>query len=152
MAREITGKHVLIGTVSAFSVIIVVNFFMAYKAVSTFPGVEAKNTWYASQNFEATRKAQEALGWQVSEAYEEGRLVLRITEAASGQPASVTEMQVLVGRSTEAAADQMPVFIRDGGAFVAPVDLGPGKWLLRIEAVAADGTPFRQQRQLYVKG
>jgi nitrogen fixation protein FixH len=152
MAREITGKHVLIGTVSAFSVIIVVNVFMAYKAVSTFPGVEAKNTWYASQNFEATRKAQEALGWQVSEAYEDGRLVLRITEAASGQPASVTEMQVLVGRSTEAAADQMPVFIRDGGAFVAPVDLGPGKWLLRIEAVAADGTPFRQQRQLYVKG
>ena len=152
MAREITGKHVLIGTVSAFSVIIVVNFFMAYKAVSTFPGVEAKNTWYASQNFEATRKAQEALGWQVSEAYEDGRLVLRITEAASGQPANVADMQVLVGRSTEAAADQMPVFIRDGGAFVAPVDLAPGKWLLRIEALAANGTPFRQQRQLYVKG
>jgi nitrogen fixation protein FixH len=152
MAREITGKHVLIGTVSAFSVIIAVNLLMAYKAVSTFPGVEAKNTWYASQNFEATRKAQEALGWQVSEAYEDGRLMLRITEAASGQPARVADMQVLVGRSTEAAADQMPVFIRDGGAFVAPVDLAPGKWLLRIEAVAADGTPFRQQRQLYVKG
>jgi nitrogen fixation protein FixH len=152
MAREITGKHVLIGTVSAFSVIIAVNLLMAYKAVSTFPGVEAKNTWYASQNFEATRKAQEALGWQVSESYVDGRLVLRITEVASGQPAGVIDMQVLVGRSTEAAADQMPVFIRDGGAFVAPVDLGPGKWLLRIEAVAVDGTPFRQQRQLYVKG
>jgi nitrogen fixation protein FixH len=152
MAREITGKHVLIGVVSAFTVIIVVNFFMAYKAVSTFPGLEAKNTWYASQNFEATRKAQQALGWQVSEAYEDGRLMLRITEAASGQPAKVADMQVLVGRSTEAAADQMPVFIRDGGAFVAPVDLAPGKWLLRIEALAADGTPFRQQRQLFVKG
>ena len=152
MAREITGKHVLIGTVSAFSIIIVVNVFMAYKAVSTFPGVEARNTWYASQNFEAARKAQEALGWQVSETYEDGRLVLRITEARSGLPASVSDMQVLVGRSTEATDDRVPVFIRESGAFVAPVDLAPGKWLLRIEALAADGTPFRQQRQLHVKG
>ncbi|MFN3647189.1 MAG: hypothetical protein ACK4S2_11815 [Gemmobacter sp.] len=46
----------------------------------------------------------------------------------------------------------MPVFVREGGAFVAPVDLAPGKWLLRIEAVARDGTAFRQQRQLFVKG
>jgi nitrogen fixation protein FixH len=46
----------------------------------------------------------------------------------------------------------LPVFIREGGAFVAPVDLSPGKWVLRIQALAADGTPFRQQRQLFVKG
>jgi nitrogen fixation protein FixH len=152
MVREITGRHVLIITVSFFAVVFSVNFLMAYKAVSTFPGVEAKSTWYASQNFEATRKAQEALGWQVTETYDNGRLVLRITHAASGQPADVTDMQVLVGRATEAAGDLLPVFIREGGAFVAPVDLSPGKWLLRIEAVAADGTPFRQQRQLFVKG
>ncbi|MDP2084453.1 MAG: FixH family protein [Gemmobacter sp.] len=152
MTREITGKHVLIGTVSAFGVIIAVNFFMAYQAVSTFPGVEAKNTYYASQNFEAARKAQQALGWQVTESYQDGQLTLRITETASGLPGAVTDLQVLVGRATEAQGDRLPVFVRDGGAFVAPVDLAPGKWLLRIEAVAQDGTPFRQQRQLFVKG
>lgn len=152
MAREITGKHVLIGTVSAFSVIITVNLVMAYQAVSTFPGVEAKNTYYASQNFEAARKAQAALGWQVQDAYQDGILRLTITEAATGLPGAVADLQVLVGRATERQSDAMPVFIRDGAAFVAPVDLAPGKWLLRIEARAADGTPFRQQRQLYVKG
>jgi nitrogen fixation protein FixH len=152
MIRELTGKHVLIIMVSFFGVIFAVNFLMAYKAVSTFPGVEARSTWYASQNFEATRKAQESLGWQVAEAYEDGRLMLRITYAASGEPANVTDMQVLVGRATESEGDQLPVFIREGGAFVAPVDLSPGKWVLRIQALAADGTPFRQQRQLFVKG
>jgi nitrogen fixation protein FixH len=152
MAREITGKHVLIGTVSAFGVIIAVNLFMAYQAISTFPGVEAKNTYYASQNFEASRKAQSALGWDVTEAYQDGQLTVRIVETASGLPGAVADLQVLIGRATEAQGDQLPVFVRDGGAFVAPVDLGPGKWVLRIEAVAADGTLFRQQRQLFVKG
>lgn len=152
MTREITGRHVLIGTVSAFGVIIAVNLFMAYKAISTFPGVEAKNTYYASQNFEAARKAQTALGWAVTETYQDGQLTLRITDTATGQPGAVSDLQVLIGRSTEAQEDRLPVFVRDAGAFVAPVDLGPGKWLLRIEAVAEDGTLFRQQRQLFVKG
>ncbi len=152
MTREITGKHVLIGTVSAFGVIVTVNLFMAYQAVSTFPGVEAKNTYYASQNFEAARLSQMALGWQVSETYQDGQLTVRITDTATGHPGAVADLQVLIGRATEAQGDQLPVFVREAGAFVAPVDLGPGKWLLRIEAVAEDGTPFRQQRQLFVKG
>ncbi|WP_323038566.1 FixH family protein [Gemmobacter sp.] len=152
MAREITGRHVLIGTVSAFGVIIAVNLFMAWSAISTFPGVEAKNTYYASQNFNAAMKAQEALGWQVAQDYAGGQLVLRITETATGQPGQVADLQVLIGRATEAKDDKLPVFAREGGAYVAPVDLAPGKWILRIQAVAADGTQFRQQRQLFVKG
>lgn len=152
MAREITGRHVLVITVSAFSVIIAVNLFMAWSAISTFPGVEAKNTYYASQNFNAAMRAQQALGWQVAQDYDGAQLVLRITEAASGQPAEVADLQVLIGRATESRDDKLPVFVREAGAHVAPVDLAPGKWILRIQAVAADGTLFRQQRQLFVKG
>lgn len=152
MAREITGRHVLFGTVGAFGVIIAVNLFMAYSAISTFPGVEAKNTYYASQNFNAAKEAQESLGWTVEQRYDGGQLELRITEAASGVPGEVSDLQVLIGRATEARDDKLPVFVREGGVYVAPVDLGPGKWILRIQAVAADGTLFRQQRQLFVKG
>ncbi|MDX5357532.1 MAG: FixH family protein [Rhodobacterales bacterium] len=152
MAREITGRHVLIGTVSAFSVIIAVNVFMAYSAISTFPGVEAKNTYYASQNFNAQLKAQQALGWEVAQDYADGQLVLKITDEKTGAPGEVADLQVLIGRATEASDDRLPVFVREAGAFVAPVDLAPGKWILRIEALAKDGTTFRQQRQLYVKG
>ena len=152
MAREITGRHVLIGTVSAFAVIIGVNLFMAYSAISTFPGVEARNTYYASQNFNAAMRAQQALGWDVTQDYTDGQLELRVIEKETGRPGEIVDFQVLIGRATESRDDQRPVFARDSGAFVAPVDLAPGKWILRIEAVAADGTLFRQHRQLYVKG
>ena len=62
-------------------------------------------------------------------------------------------MRRLVRETRPHAAELvLPVFVREAGAFVAPVDLAPGKWILRIEALAKDGTTFRQQRQLYVKG
>ena len=37
--REITGRHVLIGTVAAFGVIIAANLTLAVSAVRTFPGL-----------------------------------------------------------------------------------------------------------------
>ena len=42
---EITGKYVFAITASAFAVIIGVNLVLAFKAVSTFPGLEVKNSY-----------------------------------------------------------------------------------------------------------
>ena len=53
--RKITGTHVLIGFVTAFGIIIAVNFTLAYNAVATFPGLEVKNTYVASQEFDEKR-------------------------------------------------------------------------------------------------
>lgn len=152
MPRELTGRHVAAITVSFFAVIIAVNLYMASQAIGTFPGVEGRNTFYASQNFDVARRAQQALGWEVTDDYRDGMLELRFTEAATGRPGAVRDLQVLVGRATEQGQDQSPVFAREGGAFVAPLVLAPGKWLVRIEARAEDGTLFRQQRQLYIRG
>ena len=38
--RKLTGRHVLAIFVIGFGLIFAVNFFMAYRAVSTFPGME----------------------------------------------------------------------------------------------------------------
>lgn len=149
---EITGRHVLGITVGAFAVIIGVNVLMAWKAVSTFPGLEVQNSYVASQKFEAAREAQEALGWTLDETYEPGRgLVLRFTDA-EGRPVTVEGLEVLVGRTTSAAEDHRPAFVREAGAYVAAIDLAPGKWMLHVTAAAADGTPFQQRLDLYVKG
>jgi nitrogen fixation protein FixH len=32
------------------------------------------------------------------------------------------------------------------------LDLPKGKWMMQVEAIAADGTAFRQRIDLYVKG
>ena len=52
--------------VAAFGVIIGVNLVLALSAVRTFPGLEVKNSYVASQTFDERRAAQEALGWTVS--------------------------------------------------------------------------------------
>ena len=61
-------------------------------------------------------------------------------------------LSVLVGRPTEAKDDQKPDFVREAGVYVARAALAPGKWMLHVEALAADGTPYRQRIDLLVEG
>ncbi len=148
---ELTGRHVLAITVGAFGVIIAVNLFLAWSAVATFPGVEVRNSYIASQTFEADRRAQRTLGWTVSPDYSDGRLRLAVTDT-SGLPAKVGELSVLVGRATEAREDRTPELAFHNGGFEAPMELAPGKWVLRVKATATDGTAFQQRLDLYVRG
>lgn len=149
---EITGKHVLAITVSAFAVIIAVNLVMAFKAISTFPGLEVKNSYVASQTFDDDRAAQKALGWTLTPEYQpaEGRLQLAFT-GADGLPVDVRDLSVLVGRATDASADQRPEFTRQSGVYQAAARLAPGNWMMQVEARATDGTLFRQRLNLIVK-
>lgn len=147
---EITGRQVFAFTSGAFGLIIAVNLVMAWKAVSTFPGLEVANGYVASQTFDADRKAQEALGWTLSHSYRPGALVLDFRDGA-GKPAILSQLDVLVGRTTESRDDSRPDFHREGGAFVADVTLPQGKWMLMVEARSNDGTLFRQRLDLNVR-
>lgn len=147
---EITGRQVFAVTAGAFGIIIAVNVTMAYKAISTFPGLEVQNGYVASQTFEAEKRAQEALGWTLTPAYRAGHLSLDF-RGADGLPAAVSDLSVLVGRTTEAKDDQTPAFRREGGMFVADMTLPRGKWMLKVEARATDGTLFRQRLDLHVR-
>ncbi len=151
--REITGRHVLVFTVGAFGVIIAVNILMAWKAISTFPGLEVQNSYVASQSFDRRRAEQQALGWQLTHSYDagSGKMVLNLTDAA-GNAAPVRDLNVLIGRTTEAREDQRPTFVARSGKWEADVRLGAGKWLLKIDAVSQDGTMFEQRLDFYVKG
>lgn len=142
--KGLTGKHVAMMFVGGFSIIIAVNMVLAVGAVRTFPGLETKNSYVASQTFDADRKAQLALGWDVSAQIEGAELVLRFV--GPDGPVQPKLTQTLLGRTTERKDDRSPEFAFDGDAFVAKVeDLAPGRWELRLRAVAADGTLFRQR-------
>jgi nitrogen fixation protein FixH len=150
---RITGRKVLLFTVGAFGVIIAVNLVMAYKAVSTFPGLEVKNSYVASQGFDARRDAQIGLGWQLAADYDPKAKELRLNFTdEQGFPAEVMGLSVMVGRATIALDDTRPEFTRDAGVFVAPLVLPEGKWMMQIEAFSANGTAFRQRIDLMVKG
>lgn len=150
-AREITGRQVFAVTAAAFAVIIGVNAVLAWKAIATFPGLEVRNSYVASQSFDADRAAQEALGWNVAARVGDGRLVLTI-DGRDGRPVVPETIEATVGRATHVAEDRVLTFAFDGRAHVAPVDLAPGNWSLRLTARAADGTPFRQRIALTAGG
>lgn len=148
--KVLTGRKVFFITASAFGVIIGVNLFMAAMAVGTFPGLETKNSYVASQNFDADRAAQLALGWAISAKVEGGELRLSILDA-KGQPVAPASLTATLGRATHVGDDTTPDFVFDGRTHVAPADLAPGNWNLRLQATAADGTQFRQRIVIRVK-
>jgi len=148
--KPLTGRTVLFFTVGAFAVIIGVNITMAVLAVGTFPGLEVKNSYVASQEFDAKREAQERLGWQVRTDYSLGLLTVSFIDA-QGLPVEPTDFSVLIGRTTEAADDIRPAFSGINGRYSTPLDLDHGKWMMVVEAKAEDGTEFRQRLELFVR-
>ncbi|MHC0052399.1 FixH family protein [Actibacterium sp. D379-3] len=149
--KPLTGRKVLFITVSAFAVVIAVNLTMAFMAVDTFPGLEVKNSYVASQEFDTRRDAQEGLGWVIDSGYADGTLTVAFRQE-NGSQVTPKDFTVLVGRTTEARDDIRPEFTGYAGHYSAPVELGRGKWMMLVEAVADDGTPFRQRLELFVKG
>lgn len=108
-----------------------------------------KNSYVASQTFDAEAKAQEALGWTSAATLADGQLVVDLL-GRDGLPVVPASLTVLVTRPTEAREDRDVTMTFDGLAWAGPVDLAPGRWRVRIAAVAADGTAFRVVRDLVV--
>lgn len=148
--KPITGRQVFFFVSGAFAIIIGVNITMAYFAVSTFPGLEVKNSYVASQKFDAKRASQMALGWDVEPTYADGVLEIAITDA-SGAPVQAQSLSGILGRATHDREDTTPSFTFANGVFSTPADLGIGNWNFRMQAIAPDGTPFQQRVVIHVK-
>lgn len=149
--RQFTGKHALAVFVAAFGVIITVNLVLAYSAVKTFPGLEVKNSYVASQEFNDRLQEHQALGWEIQAEVSGGLLILHITDR-TGAPVQVAELQAVVGRATHVKDDFSPDFTFDGQAYATPAVLGKGNWNIRLVAKDSEGAEFAQRVPLYVKG
>jgi nitrogen fixation protein FixH len=147
---RLKGGHVLAMFIGFFAVVIAANVTLAWQAIATFPGVEVANSYVASQSFDAERMAQQALGWSLTPDYAPGRLRLRFADGA-GRAVAVEGLSVLIGRTTEAREDMRPDFVAGPEGYDAAVTLRPGKWMLAVEARAADGTRFHQRLDLMVR-
>ena len=145
------GRHVAAGFVTAFSIIVGVNLFLAFSAIKTFPGLEVKNSYVASQTFDAERDAQEALNWTITADVAGDVLRLDIHDGIA--PVQPVSLAVTLGRATHVRDDRVLSFRFDGTGYTAFVpDLAPGYWNLRLVSEAANGTIYRQRIQLQVRG
>jgi nitrogen fixation protein FixH len=144
MTREFTGWHMLGLMVGGFGIIIAVNLTLAWNAIATFPGVETRNSYVVSQQFEADRAAQNALRWDVQATLIDQELRVAILDH-QGQPVQVEVTRAILGRATHTGEDSTPEFTWSGNALTAPVTAGAGYWNLRLELIAPDGTKFRHR-------
>jgi len=150
MIRELRGIHVLAITLAAFGTIIAVNLVMAFNAINSFPGLETRSSYIASQHFQAERDAQERLGWQAELQQDGDRLMLHLNDAA-GDGVRPGKLQLLLRRPTHQRGDHQPRLVAEGqGLWRVTTDLEPGNWNADISAETAEGIAFRQRLQLHI--
>lgn len=148
--RTFTGWHMLAIFGGCFAVIISVNLALAYSAVKTFPGLETKNSYIASQSFDARRAEQQSLGWEVYAEARGGLLILSIKDS-EGRPVQAGSLDAVLGRATHVQDDRSPEFSFDGRAYVARETLALGNWNIRMKATSLDGVAFEQRVVLHVE-
>jgi len=136
--------------VGGFGIIIAVNLTLAWNAIATFPGLEARNSYVVSQHFQADRAAQNALRWNATASIDEGLLTVAILDH-NGTPVEAEVVRAILGRATHTGQDSTPEFTWNGTALTAPVANASGYWNLRLELIAPDGTNFRRRFPITVE-
>jgi nitrogen fixation protein FixH len=149
-SRPLTGRKVFAIAAVSFGVILGANLLLAYQAVSTFSGLVVPNSYIASQEFDARRRAQEALGWTLDLGHDDATLTVRLTDAA-GRTVRPDALEVIVGRPTTAATDVVVEMQPTPEGYAGHVELAPGNWLVQLRARAADGTDYTVRHALFVR-
>ena len=146
--KELTGRMVLMILLGAFGIILAVNMTLLYSAVKTFPGLEVKNSYVASQTFDDRAIAQRALGWAPEVKYANGQMNLSFF--ANGEFIFPEVIDVRVGRPTHGREDVIPLLLRDTVGYWFNIDLGEGKWFIYVNAETEGGEPFAQRLEIFV--
>jgi nitrogen fixation protein FixH len=103
-----------------------------------------------SLSFETRRIAQEKLNWTSVIDYQNGQIILTLTESDGG--AVVTpNISLVVGRATSDNMDQPVALEFDGRNYVANIDITAGNWQAKVKAIALDGTEFSRTQSLYIR-
>ncbi len=145
--RQITGRHVLLVAVAFFGVVFGANMALVVAATGSFPGLVVKNSYVESQLWNDRKAAAEALGWDATVGYGEGRIRVEIAgpEGAAVEDAALV---AIVGRPAQAETDRRLVLAPVDGGYEARIALAPGNWRAAIETV--QGPDFAVTAKLYV--
>ncbi|RST84873.1 cytochrome oxidase [Aquibium carbonis] len=154
-AGEFTGRHMLLIMLAFFGVIIAVNLTMATLANTTWSGLIVKNSYVASQHFNAqaqAARAQAALGWSSTMAYDGTAFRYTLVDAR-GEPLVLDPSEAFFRRPVSDRDDRtIPLAPQGLGVLVGAVELGDGLWIVEVAAGAGLDVPYREVRRIAVKG
>lgn len=137
---QITGRHVLVGVVLFFSLVIGVDTIFMVKAYSTFSGEVASNPYEAGLAFNRTlalRQREAALGWTAQAAIPRpGVVALRLKDRA-GRPLSALSLTGTLERPATEIGRQVLDFRPTGDGWYQANARLDGAWDLRATARGA---------------
>lgn len=149
MTQELKGHHVLFIALTAFTIIIAANLAMLFAATGSFPGLVVKNTYVASQGWNAKAEAQKSLGWSSEVSYLDGTLIVAIADV-TGRPLGNLNLIATAGRPGTDLHDMALQFQPIGDRYLASTSLAPGLW--RISIRTKDEPAYQQSAVLNVPG
>ncbi|MCB1518814.1 MAG: FixH family protein [Hyphomicrobiaceae bacterium] len=150
--KPFTGWHMLGVVFLFFGVIIAVNIFMAFKAISTWTGLEVENSYVASQEFNtklAASRAQHALNWNVNLHYADGHLNFALTDE-DGNALHPDNVTVALTRPVGVHEDRTLVLTEDGDFYRAEDVVPEGVWNALINADVEGYPSFEYRARLFV--
>jgi len=149
-----TGVHMLAVVLLFFGTIIGVNIVMVISATGTFPGLVVRNSYVASQNFNATlaeARAQADAGWRMELDAGDGVIVVRLLDR-DGVPLRGLDVTAAAGRPSTTGEDRTMVMVGDGAGYRAAEALPPGVWDIAIEARQDGSRVFGARQRVHVGG
>ena len=157
---ELTGKHVLIGFVLFFGIILSSNVVMISLAVNTFPGLQSKSAYKAGRNYNAIiaqADQQKNLGWQVTVNLDKSsprdRTIRLVVRDKFNNPMSDLSVSGTLQRTVH-SFDDVPLSFEKHGAGVYTMVLDRqehlGQWRLKIDASNRAGDTFQIEKKVYV--
>ena len=153
-AKPITGRHVLFAMLAFFGVIIAVNFTMATLAGLSWTGLEVKNSYVASQDYNdklQTADRQKALGWKSSLSLTDGELRLVLLNSA-GTGIAGARIEGNFKRPVQERDDYPVAFTEIGaGQYRAVPPETPGLWDVDLTVHVPASTPYRQIFRIRMK-
>lgn len=149
--KTLTGRKVLFILLTFFGVVTAANVAMIYAATDTFPGLVVRNSYDASQIYDAERDAQAALGWRAAADLKDGVLAVAIRDTQD-QPVRGLTVSAVVGRPATTAEDREIELVETDGAYTARPGLKKGIWRVDIRAQGGPDENFRAEARLYQPG
>lgn len=152
-ADGVKGRHVLMGLIGFFGVMLIANGLFVYFALSTFTGSDSdpyrRGLHYNDTLAAAEHQAEK--GWQPSLSYDAAKrhLSLGLTDNQS-RPVTGLQIEALVGRPVTDKEDHSLSLIEEAsGVYSADIELAPGQWVISaaISDEPSSGTPAYQLKQ-----
>jgi nitrogen fixation protein FixH len=158
LENGLQGRHVLLGLVAFFGVMLVANGIFLYYALATFGGGDTSDPYRKGLHYNdmlAAAARQDARGWRGDLTYDRaaGRLTVALRDRA-GHALHGLHVEGAVGRPATDRQDTVAKFDEMlPGVYAAAVQLAPGQWVASVAAddpAAPADAPYRLKQRLFV--